>query len=65
MHSISFSIFMTLHRKLTCWMTEVLFPAGTAIFSLHHRVQIGSAVHPASYPMGTGGICPGDKAAEA
>jgi len=25
------------------------------IFSLRHRIQTGSGVHPASYPMGTGG----------
>jgi hypothetical protein len=28
------------------------FPAGAGNFSLHHRVQNGSAAHPASYPMG-------------
>jgi len=33
-------------------------------FSLHHRVQNGSGVHPASYPMGTRGSFPGCKAAE-
>jgi hypothetical protein len=31
---------------------------------LHHRVQTGSGVHPASYPMGTRGSFPGGKAAE-
>jgi hypothetical protein len=30
-------------------------PAGAGNFSLHHRVQNGSGIHPASYPMGTGG----------
>jgi hypothetical protein len=30
-----------------------------------HIVQTGSGVHPASYPMGTGGSLPGGKAAEA
>jgi hypothetical protein len=29
------------------------------------RVQTGSEVHPASYPMGTGGSFPGGKAARA
>jgi hypothetical protein len=32
-------------------------------FSRLH-VQTGSGVHPASYPMGTGGSFPGGKAAE-
>jgi hypothetical protein len=31
----------------------------------HYRVQIGSVVHPASYPMGAGVSFPGGKAAEA
>jgi hypothetical protein len=31
--------------------------------SLLHLVQTGSEVHPTSYPMGTGGTFPGDKAA--
>jgi hypothetical protein len=31
-------------------------------FSLYHRVQTGSGVHPTSYPMGTRGSFPGDKA---
>jgi hypothetical protein len=30
-------------------------------FSLCHRVQNGSGVHPASYPMGTRGSFPGCK----
>jgi hypothetical protein len=30
---------------------------------LHHIAQTGSAAHPASYPMGTEGFIPGDKAA--
>jgi hypothetical protein len=38
------------------------FPAEAGNFSLHHRVQNGSGPHPASYPMGTGGSFPGDKA---
>jgi hypothetical protein len=33
--------------------SRVRFPAGTRNFSLHHRVQNGSEVHSASYPMGT------------
>jgi hypothetical protein len=31
----------------------------------HHRVQNGSGAHPASYPMGTRGFFPGNKAAGA
>jgi len=30
-------------------------------FSLHHRVQTGSEAHPASHPMGTGGLLTRDK----
>jgi hypothetical protein len=37
------------------------FPAGAGNFSLHHRVQIGSRAHPASYPVGTRGFFPGVK----
>jgi hypothetical protein len=33
--------------------SRVRFPAGAGNFSLHHCVQNGSGVHPASYPMGT------------
>jgi hypothetical protein len=39
----------------------VRFPAEAGNFSLHHRVQNGSGVHPASYPMGTRGSFPGVK----
>jgi hypothetical protein len=45
--------------------SRVRFPAGAGNFSLHHRVQNGSGAHPASYPMGTRGPFPGDKAAGA
>jgi hypothetical protein len=41
------------------------FPVGAGNFSLHHRVQNGSGAHQASYPMGTRGSFPGDKAAGA
>jgi len=34
-------------------------------FSLHRPVQTGSEAHPASYPMGTRGSFPGNKAAGA
>jgi hypothetical protein len=44
--------------------SRVRFPVGAGNFSLH-RVQNGSGVHPASYPMGTRGFFPGGKAAGA
>jgi hypothetical protein len=37
--------------------------AGVGDFYLHHRVQIGSGAHPASYPVGAGGLFPWGKAA--
>jgi hypothetical protein len=45
--------------------SRVRFPAEAGNFSLRHRVQNGSGVHPASYPMGTGGSFPGSKASGA
>jgi hypothetical protein len=39
----------------------VRFLAGAENFSVHHRVQNGSGVHPASYPMGNRGSFPGGK----
>jgi hypothetical protein len=42
-------------------MIRVRFPAKN--FSLRNRVQSGSRVHSASYPMGIGGVFPGGKAA--
>jgi hypothetical protein len=44
---------------------RVSIPGGAGNFSLHHRVQNGSGVHPASYPMGIRGSFSGDKAAGA
>jgi len=46
-------------------MIVVRIPAGTANYSLHHRVQTDSGAHPASYPMGTCDFCPAGKAARA
>jgi hypothetical protein len=43
--------------------SRVRFPAGAGNFSLHHCVQNGSGVHPASYPMGTRSSFPEGKAA--
>jgi hypothetical protein len=45
------------------WGSGVRFPAGAGNSSLHHRVQIGSGAHPASYPMVIRGSFPGAKAA--
>jgi hypothetical protein len=45
--------------------SRVRFLEGAGNFSLHHSVQNGSGAHPASYPMGTRGSFPGDKAAGA
>jgi hypothetical protein len=36
--------------------SRVRFLAGAGNFFLHRHVQNGSGVHPASYPMGTGGL---------
>jgi hypothetical protein len=38
--------------------SRVRFPAGAGNFSLRYRVQNGSGIHPASYPMGTRGSFP-------
>jgi hypothetical protein len=43
--------------------SRVRFPAGAGNFSVHHRFQTGSGVHPAFYPMGTRGSFSGSKAA--
>jgi hypothetical protein len=45
--------------------SRVRFPTRAGNFSLHHRVQTGSGVHPASYLMGTRGSFPGGEAAGA
>jgi hypothetical protein len=50
----------------TCvWGPRVRFLEGAGNCSLNHCVQTGSGAHPASYPMGTKGSFPGDKAAGA
>jgi hypothetical protein len=53
------------YRWATGWMTGVRVPVEAENFSLHHRVQTSSRIHPASYPMSTGGSFPGGKAAGA
>jgi hypothetical protein len=45
--------------------SRVRFQEGAGNFSLHHRVQNGSGVHLASYPMGTRVSFPVGKAAGA
>jgi hypothetical protein len=49
------------------WMIGLLgfIPGGAGSFSLHHRVQNGSGVHPLSYPMARRGSFPGGKVAGA
>jgi hypothetical protein len=55
------SVGIALGYELDDWCSRVRFPAGAGNFSLHHRVQNGSGVHPASYPMGSGGLSLGVK----
>jgi hypothetical protein len=43
----------SVRRWATDWIAGVQFPAGEKDFSLFHSVQTGSAVHLASYPVGT------------
>jgi hypothetical protein len=59
------SIGIALGYGLDGWGSRVRFSAGAGNFSLHYRVQNGSGAHPASYPVGTRGSFPGDKAARA
>jgi hypothetical protein len=48
--------------ELDDWAIGVRFPAGAKDFSSILCVQTGSAAHPASCTMGTGGPFPGVKA---
>jgi hypothetical protein len=48
--------------KLRAGWSVVRIPAGTANFSLHHRVQTGSGAHPASCSVDTRGSFPVSKA---
>jgi hypothetical protein len=45
--------------------SRVRFPAGAGNISLHYRFRNGSGAHPAFYPMGTGALSLGGKAAGA
>jgi hypothetical protein len=64
-HTITSAVGITLDYGLDDRGSRFRFPAEAGNFSLHPRVQNGSGVHPASYPMGTRGSFPGGKAAEA
>jgi hypothetical protein len=59
------SVGIVLGYRLDDRGSRVGFPAGAGNFSLHHLVQKGSGVHPASYPMGTEGFFPGGEEAGA
>jgi hypothetical protein len=41
--------------RLNDRVKKVRFLAGAGNFSLHHHIQTGSGIHPASYPLGTRG----------
>jgi hypothetical protein len=47
--------------RVTAWTDKVLPAGAKRLFSLLHSVEAGSAVHPASYPMGAGGSFAGVK----
>jgi hypothetical protein len=51
----------SVQRLAMGWTTGLRFPAESRDFSLRHRLQPGSGVHPASYPMDTGVSFLGDK----
>jgi hypothetical protein len=59
------SVGIALDYRLDDRSPRFLFPAGAGYFSLHQRIQNGSEVHSASYPMGTRCSFPGGKAAGA
>jgi hypothetical protein len=59
------SVSIVLGYRLDDWGSRVQFLAGAGNFSLHHRIQNGSGVHPASYLMGYGGSFHGGKVAGA
>jgi hypothetical protein len=65
-HYFSSAVGIALGYGLDDRSSRVRFPAGAGnSFSIHHRVQNGSGVHSASYPMGTRGSFPGGKVAGA
>jgi hypothetical protein len=56
------SVGIALSYGLDDWGSTVRFPVVAGNFSLHNGVQNSSGAHLASYPMGTRGSFPGDKA---
>jgi len=62
---ISLSAGIALGYRLDDRGPRVRYLAGAGNFSLHYRVQNGSEAHTASYPVGTRGSFPADKAAAA
>jgi hypothetical protein len=63
--SCDISVVIVLGYGLDDQGSKVQFLERAANLSLHHSIQNSSGAHPASYPIGTGGPFPGDKAAEA
>jgi hypothetical protein len=61
MKSHGSSVSIALGYRLDNQDSRFRFLAGAGNFSLHHHVQNGSGVHPASYPIGTRGFFPGVK----
>jgi hypothetical protein len=59
------AVSIALGYGLDDWGSRIRFLVGARNFSLHHHVQNGSGVHPASYLIGTRGSFPGSKAAGA
>jgi hypothetical protein len=55
----------SVYRHAMCWTAAVWFPTRARDITLLHGVQTGSRVHPTSYPMGTWGSFPREKAAGA
>jgi hypothetical protein len=64
MHCLHYGIAQSVWRRHTGWTTRVRFLA-VQDFSFLHSVQTDTGAHPGSYPMGTEGGFPGDKAAGA
>jgi hypothetical protein len=60
-HLFSYTVYIS---GLDDRVIGVRIPAGAGNLYLRYRVRTGSGAHPASYPMGTGGSFPRDKAAE-
>jgi hypothetical protein len=57
--SVGVGIVQSVSRRTASSMARVRFSVGAKDFSLFHRVQPGSEIRLASYPMGIGGFPPG------